>query len=290
MRIAQVLTVGALSLAMVSTASAERRPGLGGKYAARNMTAAQGSLLIIAGPTTTQLLGGGVGPLGTDGGFGYATRPDIDLGPLGTLEQDPIVTAGIGAAYGITPELEVGLVLPLLLSGGGDGADTLNTAHVFATYAKDMGKFDVGVRVTGNIAIVDGLDNGVTIGIPFLTKVGMNGRLDAGVFVPLNFGEDPATGDSEIGKALNIPIRYGHSITPKIFLGVETGLYLPEIKTDAGRVPFSIFGGYTLLAGGNVVDLGLSFGLPSAIYLGDNGPGATDTIQLQVGTNVQMAF
>jgi len=280
MRIAQILTVGALSLAMVSTASAERRPGLGGKYAARNITAAQGSLLVIAGPTTTQQLGstGFGGP-----GITYTSFPDIDLGPLGTIEVDPFITAGIGAAYGITPELEAGVFLPLLLSGP-EGSDTLGSASIFATYAMDMGKFDVGGRVTANIGIADGVDNGVTIGIPFLTKVGMNGRLDAGVFVPLTFGD-------ETGKSLNIPIRYGHSITPKIFLGAETGLYLPDIKTDFATIPFSVFGGYTLLAGGNVVDLGLSFGLPGFISLaeGAENPG-TDIMQISVGTNVQMAF
>ncbi len=280
MRIAQVLTVGALSLAMVSTASAERRPGLGGKYAARNITAAQGSLLVIAGPDSTQMLGTG-GQFGNvDGGVNILKLKDVDS----------FIDFNFGAAYGVTPELEVGLVLPLaLVTPDGVERDTVSGVQLFATYAKDMGKFDVGGRIAANISTVDGGYHGVTLGIPFLTKVGMNGRVDAGVFIPLVFGED-AAGDSEIGKALNIPIRYGHSITPKIFIGVETGLYLPDIKTDNGRVPFSIFGGYTLLAGGNVVDLGLSVGLPLAIYLGDNGPDATDVMQVAFGTNVQMAF
>lgn len=278
MRIAQVLTVGALSLAMVSTASAERRPGLGGKYAARNITAAQGSLLVIAGPSSTQLLGAG------GAGLIYTNFADQEV--LGqTFSIDAQIDAGFGAAYGITPELEIGAILPLAISNDdafGD-RDTLQNPSVFATYAKDMGRFDVGGRVAVTIPVVENSDLGLTLGIPFLTKVGMNGRLDAGVFIPLVFGD-------ETGKALNIPVRYGHSITPKIFLGAETGLYLPDIDTDLGTIPFSIFGGYTLLAGGNVVDLGLSFGLPYAISLGDNGPDATDIMQFQIGTNVQMAF
>lgn len=280
MRIAQILTVGVLSLAMVSTASAERRPGLGGKYAARNMTAAEGSLLVIAGPDSTQMLGTGAVFGNVDGGVNILMLKDVDS----------IIDFNFGAAYGITPELEVGAFLPLaLVSPDGFDRDTVSGVQLFATYAKDMGKFDVGGRIAANISTVDGGDHGVTLGIPFLTKVGMNGRVDAGVFIPLVFGED-AAGDSEIRKALNIPVRYGHSITPKIFLGVETGLYLPDIKTDDGRIPFGIFGGYTMLAGGNVVDLGLSFTLPMAVYLGDNGPDATDIMQIALGTNVQMAF
>lgn len=57
MRLAQVLTVSVLTLAMTAEVAAERRPGLGGKYAARNMTAAQGSLTLLAGPTSSQALG-----------------------------------------------------------------------------------------------------------------------------------------------------------------------------------------------------------------------------------------
>lgn len=282
MRIAQIVTVALLTLCMVSTASAERRAGLGGKYTARNMTAAQGSLLVIGGPKTTQTLGA----VGADGGITYTKYPTIDLGPLGGEINLDTVQLTVGAAYGITPELEAGLLLPVLLSAGdAEDFDKLSSIPLFATYAVDMGNFDVGGRVTLNLPVADSAQMGVTPGIPALFRFG-NSRLDTGIFIPLVF---PDEGDMQ--KTLSIPVRFSQSVTPKIFLGVETGLILPDIKTDNGAVPLSIFGGYTLLAGGNVIDLGASVGFPSFFSLAEGAENPiTDIMQISVGANAQVAF
>lgn len=280
MRIAQFLTVALISLAMVSTASAERRPGLGGKYSARNMTAAQGSLLVIAGPKTTQNLGA---PM-LDGGIQYTNLPDFDV--LGESLSFDTIHATIGAAYGITPELEAGLMLPVLLSAGdADDFDALSTLPLFVTYAKDMGNFDIGGRLTFDVPIEDQGGTSLSAGIPILYRMG-NARIDAGLFFPVFMPEE---GDTAI--SLNIPVRFAQSVTPKIFVGVETGLYLPDMETDAGQIPLSLFGGYTLLAGGNVIDLGLSVGFPGFISMVEDAenPG-TDIMTVNVGANVQMAF
>lgn len=290
MRLAQVLTVSILTLAMTAEVAAERRPGLGGKYAARNMTAAQGSLTILAGPTSTQALGynfkAAAGP-----GFNYniisIDSPEI---PGVTIEGDTdrsIAFGTIGAAYGITPELEAGVLLPLLLvKPENSNQDLVSAIPVFLTYAMDLGNFDAGVRLTADIPIADGTDFGLTVGVPFLFRFGGNSRLDAGIFVPLVFGD-------ETGKSLSVPLRFSQSITPKIFAGIETGLLLPEFETEGGVIPVYAHAGYTLLAGGNVVDLALQVGLPSAVTLGEDdplNPSGADVIAISVGTNVQMKF
>lgn len=282
MRLAQVLTVSILTLAMTAEVAAERRPGLGGKYAARNMTAAQGSLTLLAGPTSSQALGAVSTPFG--GGTPGFNFVSLDGGE----ESLTFTNAGIGAAYGITPELEVGLLLPLALTTPEPfERDLISTLPVFATYGMDLGNFDAGVRVAAYIPIGENVDFGLNLGVPFLFRFGGNSRVDAGIFVPLIFGEE------ETGKALNVPIRFSQSVTPKIFVGVETGLQLPDFKTDAGAIPFYIHGGYTLLAGGNVVDLGLQVGLPYAVSLAEEAagqPSGADVLDIQVGTNVQMKF
>lgn len=288
MRLAQVLTVSILTLAMTADASAERREGLGGKYAARNMTAAQGSLTILAGPTSTQALGvnsafGATGP-----GFNYnlISYEFEEMGFSGEVDASTAFGT-IGAAYGITPELEAGVMLPLLLvQPEGGNADLLSSIPVFVTYAMDLGNFDAGIRLTANIPIAENLDFGLNVGVPFLFRFGGNSRLDTGIFVPLEFGD-------ETGKALNIPVRFTQSVTPKIFAGIETGLFLPEFETEGGAIPVYAHAGYTLLAGGNVVDLALQVGLPYAVTLGEDNPldpSGADAIAISVGTNVQMKF
>lgn len=277
MRLAQVLTVSVLTLAMAASASAERRPGLGGKYAARNMTAAQGSLTILAGPTDTQTFGSG-----GSAGISYNNLPEIDLGAFGGEISFDYTMLTLGAAYGITPELEAGLLLPLLVSGP-EGADLINTLPVFATYAMDMGNFDIGGRLTANVPLND-QDFGLGIGVPMLFRFGGNSRLDTGIFVPLTFGD-------ETGKALNIPVRFTQSVTPKIFVGLETGLMLPDIKTDNGSIPFGIHAGYTLLAGGNVIDVAAQLMFPTMISLAEGAENpVTDVMQINAGANVQLKF
>lgn len=282
MRLAQVLTVSVLTLAMTADASAERREGLGGKYAARNMTAAQGSLTLLAGPTSTQALGT-FSPLASTGpGFTYNRAVFGE----GDFELD--LSTGflnVGAAYGITPELEAGVMLPLLLiQPEGGESDLISSIPVFATYAMDLGNFDAGVRLTASVPISEGLDFGLNVGVPFLFRFGGNSRLDTGLFFPLNFGD-------ELGKALVVPVRFTQSVTPKIFVGAETGLVLPEFETDAGAIPFGIHAGYTLLAGGNVVDIALQLMFPGFVSLaeGAENPG-TDLMAISFGSNVQMKF
>jgi len=290
MRLAQVLTVSVLTLAMTAEVYAERRPGLGGKYAARNMTAAQGSLSVLAGPTSAQALG--TGGMFAAGGPGFTYNRFV----LGDDNFELDLSTGfftLGAAYGITPELEAGLMIPLLIiQPEGGEADALQTLPVFVTYAMDMGNFDVGVRVTANIPIEEDRKFSTTIGFPALFRFGGNSRVDTGLFLPLTpGGKLNDDGEEAMRIDLNIPVRFTQSVTPKIFVGLETGLTLIDLDTDMGAIPLSFHGGYTLLAGGNVIDIAASFGFPGFISLAEeaDNPG-TDLMQIAIGTNVQMKF
>lgn len=282
MRISQVVTVSLITLAMASTASAQRRPGLGGKYSARNMTAAQNSLTILNGPTSTQLFGATSGVGGGDVGINY-TSTSVSLGDED--ETFTYVDYNIGGAYGITPELEAGIFIPLAISSpDGVDRDALGNPMVFATYAKDLGNFDVGGRIGLTLPVQDGSDPGLLLGVPFLFRFG-NSRLDTGVFIPLVFGDD------ETVSSLNLPVRFTQSVTPKIYVGGETGVLLPDFETDSGSIPLKAVGGYTMLISGNVIDFGLSIGFPYFLSFVDGAENpVTDTLQFDIGANLQMAF
>jgi len=272
MRIPRILTVAILAVALTATAWADE--GLGGKHSKRSMTAAASSLTVLSGPVTTQALG----TMG-DTGVTYTKIADMTVGDQ-TIEVDPSIDYTLGAAYGIMEGLEGGAMVPLALN---NDRDLLGNPTVFATYAMDQGSFDVGGRVAFTLPVTEGSDPAVNVGVPVLFRFG-DSRLDAGIFVPLTLGD-------EVGKSLYVPVRFTQSVTGAIFAGVETAIMLPDFKADAGSVPMSVVGGYSLLTGGNVIDVTFNVGFPGFISLaeGAENPG-TDLMQIALGSNIQMAF
>lgn len=250
------------------------------KYAGRHMTTRAGQLNILAGPANSQFFGLGDG--GTSG-LSYTKFADVDMGPLGTQEIDPFVFANLGVAYGITNELEAGLLLPLLLSSPVEEADVISTLPLFATYAVKLDQLDVGGRVMVSVPISEGTDLGVSVGVPVNYRMG-DMRLETGLFVPLTLGD-------ETGKALNVPVRFAYNLRANVFLGAQTGLELPDFEADMGAIPLSVFGGYSMRTGSQIVDVGLSVGYPRFISLmeGAENPG-TDIMNIATGVNVQMGF
>ena len=280
MRIVKILAITMLVMFVASDAFAERRAGLGGKFAARHMTAAQGSLTVIAGPDSAQLLGG------SDGGISYLSLGIDCPEPVAGVEidcPDDPMNFNIGAAYGITPELEAGLLLPLQLSPETD----LTMVPVFATYAKDMGNFDIGGRLTVNVPIAEGMDFSLAAGVPVLFRFNGKMRLDTGLFLPVTFADETVIG-------LNVPVRFGMNFTPKVFAGLETGVRKTSLDGENDLfLPLGFFGGYTMLAGGRVIDIGLSMTWDGFMAL-DAPEGAdamnTDLMRINAGANVQMQF
>lgn len=293
MRVLKVLVVFVVMTAFTASAFAER--GLGGIYTKRSLTQAPSSLKILAGPTAPQLNGSSVvlpnaGPK-FDAGFSFY-NPDLALDEGDNpFERDAQLSLNLGAVYGITDGLEVGsMFAPLLLSGDKD-ADLYRDIPVWVTYGMDLGDFDLGVRVTALIPILKESDFALVPGVPFLYR-GSGFRIDSGVFLPINFGEN----DTLI--SLSIPVKAAFQLTPNIFAGLSTGVSIlglsgPEGQDAQTTVPLGIFAGYTMLAGGRVIDFALSFDFDNALWLtAEEGVSTTQfsDFRLAVGGNVAIKF
>lgn len=290
MRVLKVLVVFVVMTAFTASAFAER--GLGGIYTKRNLTQAPSSLKILAGPTALQLDGVGASGLLAEPGFNFRnpeTSRTVDVPDGFAPEVESVIGFNLGAVYGITNEIEAGAMFaPLIFAP--EGTDLYNNVPVWVTYGMDMGSFDVGFRLTGIIPIVEGSDFALAPGIPFVFRGG-GFKLDTGVFVPLNFGDD-------LVMNLNIPVRAAFQATPNIYAGLTTGLNIgqlvgPEGSESSQSVPLGVFAGYTLLAGGRVIDLALSFTFDNALLLSAEEPVSTtqfSDFRLAVGGNVALKF
>ncbi len=288
MRALKIFVVLAVTLGFSASAFAER--GLGGIYTKRNLTQAPGSLKILAGPASPQLMGGSI-LRNTDAGFSYLD-PSVTTDPElpSELQPDSEISLNIGAVYGITDNIEVGsLFAPLLLSGP-EGADLYRNPSAFLTYGMDMGNFDIGVRATAILPVQEDSDFALNPGVPVLFR-GSGFRLDTGVYLPIIFGDETLI-------SLNIPVRPAFQATPNIFVGLDTGFNIfalsgPEGLDSQQTVPLGVFGGYTLLAGGRVIDLTLSFTFDQALLLSAEEPISTtqfSNYRLNVGGNVAIKF
>ncbi len=287
MRTLRILIVMVLVLAVGSEAFAQRRGGLGGKYSARYMTAAKGSVYLMAGPQTSQGLADSLG-----GGLNFTNYEILD-------ESLTSVDFNVGVAYGITPNIEAGLSLPLHLTtlglpeGAEDNSDALTTLPVFLTYGKVIGgNMDVGVRVTTYIPIADGAGFTINPGVPLNVRLG-TGRLEAGVFVPITIPDAPEGVEVDNQFGLTVPVRYGFNVNVNLFAGLQTGFLKGDLANGENDIfiPLGLFGGYTLLAGGSVIDLTAEFSWDR--FLNVNAPEGGDSVsagnwRVGIGANVQI--
>lgn len=296
MRTLKAFVVLAVILGFSATAYAER--GLGGIYTKRHLTVAPSSLKILAGPNAAQTVGVPATP-----GFTFLNpEPTFDPDPGVDFDIDSVLSLNIGAVYGITDSIEAGAIFaPLQLSGPEGDDDLFRNIPVWITYGMDMGNFDVGFKLTTIIPILEGAKIGFVPGVPFLFR-GSGFRIDSGIFVPIKLvdGVDPDTFEetTETIIDLNIPVRAAFQINPNIYAGIATGLNLANLSAPEGvdsvtSVPLGVFAGYTLLAGGRVIDLGLSFDFPQALLL--SGPEGLSTTQFSwysftAGGNVALKF
>lgn len=173
------------------------------------------------------------------------------------------VALRVGAAFGITDELEVGAtVLPLTLSPNAGYGDI----PLYARFAFLKGNFELGAQL--GLIIPTSTDFGLTPGLVGALHSG-NGRLDFGVLLPLRFS-DP------LGKGLNIPLVGTWNFSDTFFAQLRTGIELPEF--DALNVPLGIGAFYTIAKGDvPMLDVGATFDWP--LYL---NTAAADTLTFDV--------
>jgi hypothetical protein len=205
------------------------------------------------------------------------TRIGVDTTSGGVTIKGEAVVAGmqIGAAFGITKDLEVGaVVLPIQFNNGaGYGGlfvgeeGTLAQPSVFATFRfLHQPIFDLGARLRVQFVVPRndiGLGAGAIIepSIPFLLHIGKIGRFDAEVGVPITVlsttvGIGPTT-TTHVAAGIDVPLRLAFDIIEPLHVGVSTGVVVEDFG-DAGvttRIPLGIFMGYAVGEKRPIVDI-----------------------------------
>jgi hypothetical protein len=215
--------------------------GVEAVYASRGITLAEGTLRVDVGPYEHGINDSGIilGPFGQDS---YGIRVQ-HFGEAGS--NDNLTLMGIGAAYGVFDELEVGaLVVPVLLSPNGAYADMAVYGR-YAFFKRDW--IEIGGQLamsfpTGRFSNVFGLG----FGAPVVFRFG-DLRIDTGLELELGLhkGDDQYVG-------LDVPIAATYNITQSGFVGGHLALTAYDFQGLV--VPLGVHGGYTLITDSVVVD------------------------------------
>lgn len=236
-----------------------RRPGLGGAWAKRHLTAPMNSLVLVAGPGQNPLFGQRFDQKVVDGGgqfsrVGSEGNPGADLPAL----EDQWWTR-IGVVFGLTEDWEAGaLFLPFQWKPKFDWSNIL----VYVTRGWRFKAADIGARFS--FQTPGGEQFTFNPSMPVLIRAGDRTRIDTGIFVPFS-ARNPWVG-------LNVPLRVTLNATPHAFVGVESGFVEPRFDVDHDMaVPLGALAGYTLLFGPSVVDVTATFNWDN-LWLVDPAP------------------
>lgn len=176
----------------------------------------------------------------------------------------------IGAAFGITNELEVGAtILPLSLAPDAEFGDI----PVYGRFAFLKGNLELGAQL--GLTIPTSSDFGLAPGLVGALHFG-NGRLDVGALLILQFGD-------VLGKGVDIPIVGSWNFSDTFFAQVRTGFQIGEFATpyaftDGLNVPLGVGAFYTIAKGDvPMLDVGATFDWP--LYVNSSLP---DTLNFDV--------
>jgi len=245
MRHLTCLTAVALFLVSApATAQETRRPGLGGAYTSRNMSAPYNSLGIIAGPGQPQLFGQRYGSRSFDGGG------EVRQARLDSTSPD-ITTQGWfhgGVVFGLTENLEAGALFLNFRVAPDFGYSDF---PVYINYSWRTEHIDIGARFSFTTPAETAIW-ALNPGVPVLVRLG-DVRIDAGVFVPMFL-------DSPVQVGINVPVRVTTNITPRFFAGLESGVVEPSFgASNDVSAQLGALVGYTTVMGPKVVDFTTSF-------------------------------
>lgn len=233
---------GLASLLAVCTASAEspeRRPGLWGSVSSRRMTMPLNSLGLILGPGQTPLFGQRYGDNAPDGGVGFESPS--------ASGDDQIWLRG-GVVFGLSPQLEAGA---LFLTFRAAPDFHYSNFPVYITYHWNFDNVDVGAKFSF-LTPVEVNAWSFNPGAPVLIRFD-KARIDTGLFLPILTNENPSLG-------INIPLRGTYNLTPRWFIGAESGLYEAAFGSGDGlSSPLGAFVGYTTLVSSRIVDFSARF-------------------------------
>ena len=200
------------------------------------------SLGLLLGPLQTPLFGQRYGDSAPEAGIAYEGDRVTDDGA-----QDQLWLRG-GVVFGLSPQLEAGALF-LTFRTVPDFA--YSNFPVFITYSWTLGCVDIAARFSF-LTPVEKKSWSFNPGMPLVVRLDQ-ARIDAGIFLPV------LTKDS-VSVGLNVPVRATFNLTPRWFVGVESGFY--EAAFGKGSGASSSLGGsvgYTTFVGKRLIDFATRF-------------------------------
>jgi len=252
----------ALAVCLVASAAQAqyRRPGLGGEWSHRNLTAPTNSLAVVLGPGQTVLLGQRYGADIIDGGAEYSHYQYRGSGETSPTEEIWFGRAGV--LFGLTDDWEAGaLFVPIQISPDFG----FNSILAYGTRGFRFENFDTGIRMSFKTPSSQDDESVLWFrgGVPFLYRAGPL-RIDTGAFVPVAF--------RHWWLGLSTPVRATFNLLPSVFVGAESGFDWARFTLPhSTSVPLGGLAGYTAVIGSSVVDLTAGVSWPT-FWLIDPAP------------------
>ena len=228
----------------------------------------------------------GVLPLGsamaqTDGAEGLPTRvadrpltlpertlrAEVDAGVshLRIFDADiNVAQMRLGAAYGITDDIEVGATIAPMTLGILDSELRYGDPSIRARYRFMNGDVEMAAEVEATIPVQDDAESDdLAIRVPVRFHADRV-RVDTGLETRLEFGDD-------IEARLRVPVEGRLNITDELHVGLHSGLALESLENagDNWRIPLASSVGYTIDGEAVTTDIGVAFELPAFVANGE---------------------
>lgn len=132
-------------------------------------------------------------------------------------EGDVALSVGLGGAYGVVEDFEVGgMILPLMIAPDAD----LGGMEVYGRFSLVRGDLNVAAQIT--LQLPTDADFAMGLGAPMELRLSPSLRLQTGAELEIVF--DPAI------ISLDIPAALNFDVTPGFFMGPRSGLYFDDFS------------------------------------------------------------
>jgi hypothetical protein len=228
-------------------------------------------------------------------------RGDADLGyfrvPSAPSAQH-VIALNIGAGFGITDDLEAGILLLPFYGEPKAGDYWFGHMALYGMYRFIEGDVEVGARVEVLLPTQtrDQAFFGVNLAVPVLLRLNDRVRIDTGLQVALMISPDVTPGLFSLFEqpiatrnTSGIPVVLNVALAGDYFVGVRTGLAIYDLTApgDTTAVPLGFHVGTTLSSGQEpLADLALRFEWPAFISSGGANAITAGFWQLTVAANL----